>query len=108
MLKVKVANNRLPKLNSQLRERALKIIQDGAQQTADMAKSLAPVDTGFLRGSIHVETQDSGHAQVVVEASYGQFVEYGTVKMAAQPYLTPAVELVKPQLINKLKNILKR
>jgi len=38
-------------------------------------------------------------AIVAVGASYATFVEYGTVHMPARPFLTPAVELVAPQLL---------
>lgn len=56
-----------------------------------MAKSICPVDTGFLQSSI------SGQAgkrisEIEAEAEYAQYVEYGTWKMDAQPYFTPAVE----------------
>jgi HK97 gp10 family phage protein len=59
------------------------------------AKRRAPVDTGFLRTSIRaVPGAGLLHAEVVVTADYAAFVEYGTVRMAARPYLTPAAELV--------------
>lgn len=60
-----------------------------AEDIADDAQANAPVDTGELRASIHTEKTDNGLA-VVVGAAYGAFVELGTSKMAAQPYLGPA------------------
>ena len=51
------------------------------------AKQLAPVDTGFMRNNIHAE-EDA----VISEAPYSAYVEYGTKKMAAQPFMRPAVD----------------
>lgn len=56
-----------------------------------VSSSLVPVDTGYLQDSIGYE-YDETSATVYAEAEYAQFVEYGTWKMAAQPYFTPAVE----------------
>ena len=57
------------------------------------AQALAPVDTGFLKNSIHVEDgENSLEKYVVVGAEYGIFQEYGTVHKPAQRYFTPAVE----------------
>ena len=73
------------------------------------AKLLAPVDTGELRGSImgRVEKEDVGHQegpQITVRPKLGQgyvgtavqhgiYQEFGTRKMAAQPYLRPAIDI---------------
>ena len=62
------------------------------------AQANAPVDTGALRASIYYDTGESdyGNAMVVIGTTirYGGFVEYGTYKMAAQPYLRPALDEV--------------
>jgi HK97 gp10 family phage protein len=55
------------------------------------AKGLSPVDTGNLRGSItHVVETD--HAKVGTNVEYSIWVEAGTSKMAAQPYLRPGLD----------------
>lgn len=53
------------------------------------AKDLCPVDTGNLRNSI-THTSDGKAAYIGTNVEYGKYVELGTVKMAAQPYLRPA------------------
>jgi HK97 gp10 family phage protein len=58
------------------------------------AKALVPVDTGNLRNSITHEVKKQ-EARVGTNVEYAPFVELGTVKMAAQPYLNPALELNK-------------
>lgn len=62
------------------------------------AKVHAPIDTGFLRGSIRAEAESSHSWRVIVGAEYGAYVELGTVNMEAQPYLMPAVEMVRSKL----------
>lgn len=54
------------------------------------ARRLAPVDTGRLRSSITVKRTPDG-AVVGSNVEYAPYVEYGTSRMAAQPYLRPAV-----------------
>lgn len=56
-----------------------------------LAKEECPVDTGFLQSSICGSGGDTW-GEAVVSAEYAQYVEYGTWKMSAQPYFTPAVE----------------
>lgn len=56
-----------------------------------LAKEVCPVDTGFLQSSIRGSGDDTW-GEAVVSAEYAQYVEYGTWKMSAQPYFTPAVE----------------
>ena len=55
------------------------------------AKKLAPVDTGTLRASIHTEQPEDDMVVVMDGVAYGVFLEYGTSKMKAQPFLRPAV-----------------
>lgn len=63
------------------------------------AKNRAPVDTGNLRNSISVELQNRGgtiRGEVGPTARYGGFVENGTSRQRAQPYLRPATDAVLP------------
>jgi|TARA_R100001480_G_scaffold61229_2_gene73725 HK97 gp10 family phage protein len=54
-------------------------------------------DTGFLVSNIRVKEQKD---VVVVssEASYSKFLEFGTSKMLARPFLFPAFEKSKPKI----------
>lgn len=56
------------------------------------AKKLAPVDTGNLRNSI-THTVDDGEpaAYIGTNVEYAPYVCLGTIHMAAQPFLKPAV-----------------
>lgn len=56
------------------------------------AKSACPVDTGRLRNSI-THQQESENVEVIgTNVSYSVYVELGTSKMSARPFLRPAAE----------------
>lgn len=55
------------------------------------AKDLCPVDTGRLRNSItHTVDEENGVAYIGSNVEYAPYVELGTEKQAAQPFLKPA------------------
>lgn len=56
-----------------------------------VATELVPVDTGYLQSTIHTEA-GATYAEFFAEAEYAQYVEYGTIKMGAQPYFQPALD----------------
>lgn len=62
-----------------------------AEQVANDARRLAPIDTGTLRASIHVEKSRRGERDVVASAPYAGYVEVGTSRSRAQPFLRPAL-----------------
>lgn len=47
------------------------------------------VDTGALRASIHVERRTAFTQAVVTGTDYAHFLEFGTTRMAARPYMGP-------------------
>ena len=65
----------------------------------DIAVSICPVETGNLASSIQV-LGDFPSFEFVADAVnkdgeyYGGYVEYGTSKMAAEPFMWPAIEAV--------------
>jgi phage gpG-like protein len=64
------------------------------------AKELAPVDTGRLRASIHYDAQTG---QVSTNVVYASFMELGTVRHRAQPFLFPAAERWRQSYLNAVK-----
>lgn len=69
-------------------ERALEAI--GLQAEGNVAM-LAPVDTGRLRGSITHEV-DGDTAYIGTNVEYAPYVEYGTSKTKAHPFLKPGIQ----------------
>ena len=70
----------------------------GALLVQGQATLNAPVDTGNLRSSIDVEvgTED---AEIFTPVFYAPFLEYGTSRQAAQPFLRPALDNSKGNII---------
>lgn len=56
------------------------------------AKRLCPVDTGNLRNSItHVVVPGESTVYIGTNVYYGPYVEMGTVRTKAQPFIKPAI-----------------
>ena len=72
------------------------------------AIALSPVKTGNLRGSINFKVDSADEARVGTNVEYAPYVEYGTRKMAAQPYLRPALDNNKKQIENMIKEAISR
>jgi HK97 gp10 family phage protein len=70
------------------------------------AKLVCPVDTGTMRNSIMVDFQGLT-ATVHTYIPYAPYVEFGTFRMRAQPYLTPAAKQEEPRFLQRLIRILK-
>ena len=60
------------------------------------AKGRSPVDTGNLKNSIQGSMTGRTEGRVDAGAEYAVYVEFGTYKMGALPYLIPATEEVVP------------
>ena len=74
-----------PKVKAALRAGALVIAND--------AKARAPVRTGTLRRSIGIEDGPGPYeVSIGTDLEYAPYVEFGTYKMAARPYLRPAFD----------------
>ena len=58
----------------------------------DAATDLVPVDTGHLQSTLDAEADDEGCTCETL-CDYAQYVEYGTIKMEAQPYFEPALDI---------------
>ena len=91
-----LVENRIPALIAAVEANARTTVKAHADKIASDARARAPVATGYLRSSIQSVSVEAGkEAQIIVGAEYGRFVEYGTYKMAAQPFLNPALEADK-------------
>lgn len=69
------------------------------------AKLAAPVDTGHLRNSIRARQVGPYRWVIAVHADYGHFVEFGTSKAAAQPFLLPAHRIAVANLKTAIRSI---
>ena len=62
------------------------------------AKQKTPVDTGTLKLSEIKIDVSPAERDVVAFADYSVYVEFGTYKMAAQPYMRPALDESQDQI----------
>jgi HK97 gp10 family phage protein len=81
-------------------------IQKGALRVEASAKDLCPVETGNLRASIKTEVAEL-EAAVGTNVNYAEYVELGTNKMAAQPYLYPALASNKQKILEDVAKAIK-
>ena len=75
--------------------RAVQVVQKVAADVTADAKSFAPVDTGNLKNSIGYDLFNKGGevgAEIGPAASYAIHQEFGTSRMAPQPFLNPAFD----------------
>lgn len=67
------------------------------------SQRLVPVDTGNLKESGEYDSTSVGYG-----ADYAAHVEFGTVKMEAQPFLRPAAENHKDELAHISANVIQK
>lgn len=56
-------------------------------------------DTGFLAANIEATRTGELSSQVESKAEYGAALEYGTSKMAARPYMAPALQRKRKRIL---------
>lgn len=88
---------KLRKLDDDMLEQIRTAIAQGADMLQKEARYRVPVSSGLLQSSIKVKKNRDGlSARVGIfgrdmkKAFYARWVEYGTKKMTAKPYLAPA------------------
>lgn len=95
---------RIPAMLGTVDARANQIIHKAGLDMLSRAKDKTPVRTGFLKNS---GAFLNGHlsSTVYFGANYAAFVELGTSKMGAQPFLLPAFAEVAPTVTVALRAV---
>lgn len=70
------------------------IVAAFGQELSGRAKTFAPVDTSFLMNTIDSTMISDTTARIQSQADYDIYQELGTYKMAAHPFLAPALEQI--------------
>lgn len=68
------------------------------ETVVEMARDNAPVDTGNLKRSIEAKQVSDKSMTIQTRTGYGAYVELGTKRMEARPYLAPAVKQALKEL----------
>ncbi len=98
----------LGKLSMSAKPTVIKIVQSNASELQKKEKRDVPVDTGFLKRSITLTTEDEGLTAIVEPtAHYASYVEYGTRFMAAQPYVRPNYYEQVKQFMKEMEKLVK-
>ena len=87
----------MQRFDSGMQRQVYRFLASWAADVKAAAMRNAPVRTGHLRSSIYATIKD-WVAQIGAEATYALFVELGTRRMQAQPYLWPAIQEHLPSL----------
>lgn len=102
----KITNNRLPEIIAKVPGLVSAVVKKTAFDIQDDAQEIfVPIDTGNLAGSI-TATIEEFSAQVQPAAEYAAYVEFGTWKMGAQPYMRPAGDKNAPKFEAAITEIL--
>ncbi|WP_078431007.1 HK97-gp10 family putative phage morphogenesis protein [Alkalihalobacterium alkalinitrilicum] len=115
-MKINIKVNGLDKLQKELKRYAKekpeglkKIVAETAVSVEGGAIARAPVDTGNLKNSMGIRFENDGAtAEVFNSANYSQWVEYGSYKAAAQPFLYPSWEQQSKNYMQALINEMKK
>lgn len=97
------------KIDKKLKEDALIA---GAEIMKEKVKESAPVRTGILKANIIVSDVKNSKIHIGPDqqgkAFYGHFLEFGTSKMSAQPFMGPAFENNQDEAQEKMMEVIKR
>lgn len=86
----------LRQIAAQAPDLAARVLDNAAMRVEASAKQRCPVDTGRLRSSIQVGG-DGLQRTVGTNVEYGPYIEFGTSKRPAKPFLGPAAEQERPK-----------
>lgn len=90
-IKIEIETNNSAAILAELESAIEKGLNKAGDIVVNRAKDIVPVDTGALRDSISKEVEGS-KLSVGATEDYAAYVELGTSKMGARPYLRPAIE----------------
>ena len=88
---------------SERRQAQVDGLDAGARIVETRAKVYCPVDTGFLRNPILVDEVTPMLAVIAPHTEYAEHVEFGTSRMAAQPYMRPALDQHEAEIIDAVE-----
>lgn len=94
-------SSKIPAMVASANPKANMVIRKGTLDLLAMSRQRVPVKTGHLKNNSFVQMGDL-EGRVVYAADYAFYVEGGTRKMDAQPYLRPAFDVLVPDIVRAL------
>ena len=85
------------------------VVTHGIHDAENICRREAPIDTGNLRRSIHKRKPGKGQGELHARgAPYWVYLQWGTSKMSANPFVTRTARKVKPRLKRYMREELQR
>lgn len=109
-VKTSIRDNRIPGIITRFPDAVSAVVKKTAFDIKDAAQANLvaqdAVDTGRLWGSIEPEIEEFS-ATIAPHTEYDAYVELGTYKMAARPYMRPAADMHSPKFTAAIDAIVK-
>lgn len=109
-IKSKKVLNKLKKIGSQSEKVIGKALEESAKIVREEASFKASKRTGELARRLVISKVKHSSIDIGPDKKtfYGRFIELGTVKMSARPFLRPALDTKKNEVRAKFIEVLKR
>lgn len=106
---IKIDTAKLDQITAEIQPRASKVVSTYGYLITSSAVKRAPKDTGYLANTIAAMSQLISPLLFRVQdgTEYGVFQELGTSKMAAQPFISPAIEEFRQRFVSAFSELFK-
>jgi HK97 gp10 family phage protein len=94
----------LDRVRRNLKPMVAEAMANVGMEMVDLAQSIVPVDTGQLQASINsqVDIEPELNLTFFADTDYAAYVEFGTSRSRAQPYMRPALDANLEKLANAI------
>lgn len=101
--------NKLRRLPDSVQDKVKAATLQGAEMIADDARNRVPVRSGKLKRSIKARRSEKNEFGAVAGSDefYSRFVEFGTQKTTAQPFLFPAFKANRKRVMDNVRRSVK-
>lgn len=107
-VKTTIHDNRIPGIIAKFPNEVSAAVRKTAFDIQDTAQEVfCPIDTGYLAGSI-TSTIEPFRAEIQPAAEYAAYVELGTRKKEARPYMKRSADMHEPRFVDAIDNLVKR
>lgn len=105
--RIELDTKKLDRILREMPQRAEDLLELAARRVEKKAKTIVPVDTGALKNSITSWSKGPLVRFVGDGVEYGIYVEKGTSRMGAQPWLGPSIEAERGAIVKAWGQLLK-
>jgi HK97 gp10 family phage protein len=99
--------DKMDRLDDSMKDNIHGVMEFEAEAMKNTARARCPVRTGYLRDTIYAKVRD-WVIHLGATASYAIYQEFGTRYIQARRFLSNAVELRMPSLINRINRAIRQ